>query len=195
MMLKRVWALFLLVALLLCGCGKSPEMVENTEATVPDVTEAAKETVEVTTENETFEDGTKAETVTTVEKLLSSDRTTVQVTTTCIDGTILMDTIITEVFHDGGNYAETRNEVRYPEGGGSVTLEIQGTYADKTFEQVEEYITLNPDGGSYSERMEVTVDAEGNTTVRMINTDVDAQGNETKEETVSVTDAKGNPVE
>lgn len=197
-MIKRAWILVLVMTLLLCGCGAKQEEQPSETAAQPQ-TEAAQtvpeETVEVITENETFEDGTVSEIVTTVEKLLSGDRTTVRTTTTCIDGTILTDTVITEEFHDGGTYTETRNEVRYPEGGGNITLEIQHMYADQTFEQVEENITLHPDGSSYSERVEVEVDAMENTTVRMINTDTDSTGNETREEFVSVTDANGNPVE
>ena len=188
-MKQNKFAALRLTALLLAISLKQETVEEIQMETV-----VVEETVEVSTKNEKFDDGTTAETVTTVEKLLTSDRTTVCVTTNCIDGTILIDTIITENFRDGGTYAETKKEVQYPEGGGNVTLEIQGTYTDRPFEQVEEYITIHPDGSSYSERTEISADAEGNTTVRMIITETDTEGNETKEETVSVTDADGNPV-
>lgn len=195
-------ALAVLLALALWGCGQTeaaPEevtaMPTEAAATETAATEAAiEETVDVVTESKTFEDGTVAETVTTVETLSTGERTTVQVTTTCIDGTVLVDTTVTENFRDGSTYMETRNEVRYPEGGGSVTLESQATNADMTFRQVEEFITLSPDGSTYSERTEIELDEKGNTTVRNITTQTDASGNETKDETVTVTDAEGNVV-
>lgn len=202
-MKQRKFALLCLFALLalslvLCGCGQTGSVQEETVQTEPITvqTEAVpvEETVEVITENETFDDGTVAETVTTVEKLLSSDRTTVRITTNCVDGTVLVETAVTETFHDGGSYQESRKEIRYPEGGSYVALEIQSTNADMTFRQVEEYITQDIDGASYSRRVEIEVDEEGNTTVREISTQTDKDGKESREETVTVTDAEGNVI-